>query len=107
MVMPSQGIEPENPEVYVRGTLDSLMLNVAKTYMKSALKSEIACCYFRYGDQIPRSIIGRLFGIAWILTGVTLIAVFTASITSAITVVSVKGSCTDMQGQHVLSLIHI
>ncbi|XP_031558239.1 uncharacterized protein LOC116294731 [Actinia tenebrosa] len=54
-----------------------------------------------YGDQIPRSIFGRLFGIAWILTGVTLIAVFTASITSAITVVSVKGSCNEMQGQRI------
>eukprot|EP00794_Sanderia_malayensis_P019203 gene19203-21127_t len=38
-----------------------------------------------YGDKAPKSQIGRLFSVIWILTGVVLVALFTASITSAMT----------------------
>eukprot|EP00794_Sanderia_malayensis_P019204 gene19204-21128_t len=38
-----------------------------------------------YGDKAPKSLIGRLFSVIWISMGLVLIALFTASITSAMT----------------------
>ena len=38
----------------------------------------------RYGDRTPRSIPGRLFGIVWILLGVAMFAVFTASLSTSL-----------------------
>ena len=42
--------------------------------------------YFpRYGDKSPRSFFGRLFGVFWILIGLVVITMFTATVTSALT----------------------
>ncbi|XP_068747356.1 uncharacterized protein [Montipora capricornis] len=38
-----------------------------------------------YGDKAPRSFIGRLFSILWILVGLIVITMFTATVTSALT----------------------
>lgn len=59
---------------------------------------------FRYGDKVPRTIYGRMFSVLWILTGVCLIAIFTAAVTSAITVSSVDSDCKSTQGKHVSDL---
>ena len=59
---------------------------------------------FRYGDKVPRTIYGRIFSVLWILTGVCLIAIFTAAVTSAITVSSVDSDCKSTQGKHVSDL---
>ena len=56
---------------------------------------------FRYGDKVPRTMYGRLFSVVWILTGVCLISIFTAAITSAITVSSVDPGCKSTQGKRV------
>jgi len=40
--------------------------------------------YCRYGDKTPSTILGRLFAILWILIGITLFNMFTATITSAL-----------------------
>ncbi|KAK3727823.1 hypothetical protein QZH41_008242, partial [Actinostola sp. cb2023] len=37
-----------------------------------------------YGDKTPKSICGRLFGVLWILVGLVIIAMFTASTTNAL-----------------------
>ncbi|KAL9981440.1 hypothetical protein ACROYT_G010146 [Oculina patagonica] len=37
-----------------------------------------------YGDKTPKFIFGRLFGVLWILTGLVVIAMFTATATSAL-----------------------
>ncbi|XP_048581924.1 uncharacterized protein LOC5511609 isoform X2 [Nematostella vectensis] len=37
-----------------------------------------------YGDKTPKSVWGRLFGVAWILIGLVIIATFTAAATSAL-----------------------
>ncbi|XP_022798126.1 potassium voltage-gated channel subfamily A member 1-like isoform X2 [Stylophora pistillata] len=37
-----------------------------------------------YGDKSPRSFFGRLFGVFWILTGLVVITMFTATVTSAL-----------------------
>ena len=53
-----------------------------------------------YGDRTPKSLCGRLFGVLWILTGLIVIAMFTASATSSLTLATVD---TDfgIQGQKV------
>jgi len=57
-----------------------------------------------YGDKVPRTIYGRMFSVLWILTGVCLIAIFTAAVTSAITVSSVDSDCKSTQGKHLAAL---
>ena len=39
-----------------------------------------------YGDKVPKSLVGRLIATIWIFTGVILVSVFIATITSALTV---------------------
>ncbi|XP_068750231.1 uncharacterized protein [Montipora capricornis] len=57
-----------------------------------------------YGDKVPQTIYGRIFSILWMLTGVCLIAIFTAAVTSAITVSSVGSNCGNTQGKHMAVL---
>ena len=38
----------------------------------------------RYGDKTPRSFIGRLFGVLWILLGLIVTTMFIATVTSAL-----------------------
>lgn len=38
-----------------------------------------------YGDAYPRSLVGRLYAVMWIITGITLCSIFTASMTAHIT----------------------
>ena len=39
-----------------------------------------------YGDKVPKSVVGRLIATIWIFSGVILVSVFIATITSALTV---------------------
>jgi len=57
-----------------------------------------------YGDKVPRTVYGRLFSVLWMLIGVCLIAIFTAAITSAVTVSSVDSDCKSIQGKHLAAL---
>ena len=53
---------------------------------RRCLISLISRFHVRYGDKTPKFIFGRLFGIAWILIGLVVIAVFTATATSSLSV---------------------
>ena len=55
----------------------------------------------RYGDKTPRSLIGRLFGVLWILLGLIVITMFTATVTSALTLSSSPQFSNSLEGQHV------
>ena len=55
----------------------------------------------RYGDKTPRSFFGRLFGVLWILLGVIVITMFTATVTSALTHSSSPEFTTALVGQKV------
>ena len=37
---------------------------------------------FRYGDKSPKSYIARIFAVLWILLGITIFSMFTASLTN-------------------------
>ena len=39
--------------------------------------------YLRYGDKTPRSIPGRCFGILWIIIGIVMMSVLTATLAAA------------------------
>ena len=56
---------------------------------------------FRYGDKTPRSFFGRLFGVLWILLGVIVITMFTATVTSALTHSSSPDYTNALEGQEV------
>ncbi len=45
-----------------------------------------------YGDKSPKSFFGRVMGIIWMFSGLFLIAFFTSSITSTLTVARLQGS---------------
>ena len=42
----------------------------------------------RYGDKAPCTFLGRLFGIAWVLTGIVIISIVTGSIATELTCVT-------------------
>ena len=44
----------------------------------------------RYGDRAPKSIIGRIFGIMWTLTGLVIISILIGAIASSLTSVTVE-----------------
>ena len=52
----------------------------------------------RYGDKTPRSLIGRLFGVLWILLGLIVITMFTATVTSALTLSSSPQFSNSLEG---------
>lgn len=54
-----------------------------------------------YGDKTPRSVIGRLFSVLWIFVGITIVSFFTATITSAITIATVKNPCETLENRTV------
>ena len=56
----------------------------------------IFCC--RYGDKTPRSIAGRLFGFAWIIVGIVMISIFTATLTTSF---SATSGGVNIRGLHV------
>ena len=45
---------------------------------------------YRYGDKTPKSTIGRLFSVVWIIIGITICSILTATLSSALTNVTVE-----------------
>ena len=48
------------------------------------------CVQHRYGDRSPKSALGRVFCILWIITGVIIISIFTALVTAALSASTVQ-----------------
>ena len=46
--------------------------------------------FHRYGDKTPKSIIARLFAVVWIMVGITICSILTATLSSALTSVTVE-----------------
>ena len=47
-------------------------------------------CFHSYGDRCPQSFGGRLFAVLWILVGICVCSIFTASLTSSLTTLSME-----------------
>ena len=50
----------------------------------------IGTLYHRYGDRSPKSALGRVFCILWIITGVIIISIFTALVTASLSASTVQ-----------------
>ncbi len=60
-----------------------------------------------YGDKAPQKVLGKLIGIVWMFAGMFIIAYFTSSITSTLTVQGIRGSIespADLPGKRVGSV---
>lgn len=44
----------------------------------------------RYGDKAPKSLFARLFAIVWMVTGIILLSMFTAQVSSRLTAQELK-----------------
>lgn len=54
-----------------------------------------------YGDKIPKSSLGRLFGVIWILVGAIMLSLFTAVATNALNTALDGTKCKDIDGKEV------
>jgi ABC-type amino acid transport substrate-binding protein len=60
-----------------------------------------------YGDRTPKGAVGRLFAILWMFTGIILVANFTATVTSNLTLQEIRGtvnSINDLPGKRVATV---
>lgn len=62
-----------------------LRLSFYSVFYEIFRKSNVFCLsYFRYGDKVPRSVAGRLFGVVWINVGLVILAIFMGMITASL-----------------------
>ncbi|XP_001633977.2 uncharacterized protein LOC5513742 [Nematostella vectensis] len=57
-----------------------------------------------YGDRTPRTVFGRLFGVIWIMIGIIVVAFFTATFSSVITISIVSNTCQKAEGKRLAVL---
>ena len=55
----------------------------------------------RYGDKTPKSFLGRLFGVVWILVGAIMLSLFTALFTNAMQAALDGTKSKDIDGKEV------
>lgn len=53
-------------------------------------------CLFRYGDHAPKSLVAKLFAVLWIMLGITVFTMYTATLTTAL-----SANIADLQGTSV------
>ena len=53
----------------------------------------------RYGDKTPKSFLGRMFGVFWILVGAIMLSLFTALFTNAMQAALDGTKCKDIDGK--------
>ncbi|EDO38516.1 predicted protein [Nematostella vectensis] len=58
-----------------------------------------------YGDRCPKSIQGRAFAVIWILVGICIISIFTATLTTSLTTISLDNKIS-LPGSKVAALVH-
>ncbi|KAK3715206.1 hypothetical protein QZH41_007816 [Actinostola sp. cb2023] len=58
-----------------------------------------------YGDRAPKSLQGRAFAVLWILIGICIISIFTATLTTSLTTVSLENKIS-LPGSKVASLLY-
>ncbi len=86
---------PEFPRTYFRGVWEGIWW--------AGVNLPIASI----GERQPRTIVGRLAGLVWIFIGLILVTQFTASVTTDLTVQSIRGginSLEDLPGKRVITV---
>lgn len=56
-----------------------------------------------YGDRAPRSVLARTFAFIWVLTGLVIISIFTATVTTSLTAISLSNEI-KLYGSEVVAL---
>ncbi len=87
--------QPDFPKGYLPGVLEGMWWGVTNFPQNSL------------GDKNPKSWIGRLLSVVWLVLGVALLANFTASVTANMTVQQIQGSIhgvSDLPGKRVLTV---
>lgn len=46
--------------------------------------------FLSYGDRAPRSVLARTFAFIWVLIGLVIISIFTATVTTSLTAISLS-----------------
>ncbi len=55
----------------------------------------------RYGDKTVHSIAGRMFGMIWIMMGIVIMSIFTATLSAAFTSATSTAVSNDIRGTNV------
>jgi len=72
------------------------------TFHLLAITSYIAFSFvIRYGDKTPKTFLGRLFGVVWILVGAIMLSLFTALFTNAMQAALDGTKCQDIDSKEV------
>lgn len=72
-----------------------------KCAINSLILNEVITFYIRYGDKTPRTFLGRMYGVIWILVGAVMLSLFTALFTNAMQGALDGTRCQDMNSKDV------
>ena len=68
-----------------------LLVNAnARAWLQTFLSISAYICLYRYGDKAPKSSLARSFAVVWIIIGVTVCSVMTATLSNALTNVKIE-----------------
>ena len=56
-----------------------------------------------YGDRAPKSFIARIFAFFWVLVGLVIISIFTATVTTSLTALSLSNDI-NLYGSNIIAL---
>ena len=85
-----------------RATRMQRQSDLRKCEINSLLLNEvITSFYIRYGDKTPKTFLGRVFGVIWILVGAIMLSLFTALFTNAMQAALDGTRCQDMNSKDV------
>ena len=56
-----------------------------------------------YGDRAPRSVLARIFAFFWVLVGLMMISIFTATVTTSLTALSLSNDI-KLYGNNIVAL---
>ena len=56
-----------------------------------------------YGDRAPRSVLARIFAFFWVLVGLVIISIFTATVTTTLTALSLSNDI-KIYGNNIVAL---
>ncbi|XP_031555996.1 uncharacterized protein LOC116292781 [Actinia tenebrosa] len=71
-----------------RGNSDEFQRTFLKGWWEGFWWAFVSMTTVGYGDKTPKSIFGRVFGVIWILVGIVIVAMFTATVTNALTLIN-------------------